>query len=286
MAAPSDPPPVDAGPRSPTAQDLLLNFLGGHVLAPREAGPAAEPAVPAAAAIALCAGAGIGEPAVRSTLNRMVTRDLLSRERAGRTSSYRLTERSRRVLREGARLASRAAAVREDADVRWVLLGFNLPTAAQRERHVLRSRLSWAGFGLLQHGLWIAPAPADLSAFLGDDEIRPFLRIFSADAHPATDMAALAPAIWNLDALAAGYRRFTGRWQGGPETGGRDPLTQEVVLSYHWLELLRDDPMLPRWCLPGDWPAEEAQATFHRLRALVAGDASRQAAQLLGAPAA
>ena len=214
----------------------------------------------------------------------MVTRSLLSRERTGRTTVYRLTDRSRRVLREGDRRVNRVGAVRDDANARWVLLGFNMPTAAQRERRLLRSRLGWAGFGLLQHGLWIAPGPADLSAFLDDDTIRPFLRIFSADAHPATDMAALAPAIWNLDALAAGYRRFIDRWQGGATDAGPDPLARELVPGCHWLELLRRDPMLPRWCLPADWPAERAQAVFRGLLAAVGEDARHQVTRLLARP--
>lgn len=272
---------VEAAFRPPGAQDLLLNFFGAYVLVPPGEDPAAEPDVPTAAAIAMCQGAGIGEPAVRATLNRMVARDLLGRRRTGRTTVYRLTGRSRRVLREGERRVNRIGAVRDDADTRWVLLGFNMPTAAQRERHVLRSRLAWAGFGLLQNGLWIAPAPVDLSVFLEDAEIAPFLRIFSADAHPATDLAALAPSIWNLDALGNAYRAFISRWEGGPGDDWPDPLTQLLVLNHHWLELVRRDPVLPRWCLPAGWPAERAQAVFRGALSPIAAGALASATQLL-----
>jgi DNA-binding transcriptional regulator PaaX len=277
-------PDADAGFRPPSAQDLLLNFFGAYVLVPAEEDPAAEPDVPTAAAIAICQGAGIGESAVRATLNRMVARDLLCRRRTGRTTAYRLTGRSRRVLREGERRVNRVGAVRDDVETRWVLLGFNMPTAAQRERHVLRSRLTWAGFGLLQNGLWIAPAPVDLSVFLEDAEIAPFLRIFSADAHPATDLAALAPSIWNLDALDNAYRSFIRRWEGGPGDDWADPLTQVLVLNHHWLELVRRDPVLPRWCLPADWPAERAQAVFRRALSPISAGAARMATRLLAQP--
>jgi hypothetical protein len=42
-------------------------------------------------------------------------------------------------------------------DGRWTLLSFTLPEFWQRQRHELRTRLLWAGFGPLQGGLWIAP---------------------------------------------------------------------------------------------------------------------------------
>jgi phenylacetic acid degradation operon negative regulatory protein len=48
-------------------------------------------------------------------------------------------------------------AVNRHWDGRWTLLSFTLPESWQRQRHELRIRLLWAGFGPLQGGLWIAP---------------------------------------------------------------------------------------------------------------------------------
>ena len=264
----------------PAAQAVLLNFFAAHVL-DRAGG---EPDVSTAAAIEVCRQLAIGEHAVRSTLNRMVARDLLSRRRMGRETVYSMTARSRAVLRDGRRRIDGVGAVRAEADVRWVLLAFNLPAAAQRERHMLRARLTWAGFGMLQGGLWIAPAPVELAGLADDCELEQHLRIFTAEPHAGTDIERLAPSIWDLDELAAAYRAFVVRWQGAQVSsriaGG--PLAMELLLGKEWLELLRRDPRLPRHCLPVDWPAAQAQAVFRTSRGAYATEAELIASELLG----
>ena len=48
--------------RPPSAQDMLLNFFGGYVVARDGKDPATEPPVPTAAAIAACAGPASASP--------------------------------------------------------------------------------------------------------------------------------------------------------------------------------------------------------------------------------
>jgi phenylacetic acid degradation operon negative regulatory protein len=266
----------------PAAQAVLLNFFAAHVLDR----PGGEPDVSTAAAIEVCRQLAIGEHAVRSTLNRMVARDLLSRRRIGRETVYSMTVRSRAVLRDGRQRIDAVGAVRAEADVRWVLLAFNLPAAAQRERHMLRARLTWAGFGMLQGGLWIAPAPVELAGLADDTGLEQHLRIFTAEAHPSTDIERLAPSIWELAELAASYRAFVVRWQHArvASTIASGPLAMELMLGQEWLELLRRDPRLPGRCLPEDWPAAQAQAVFRTARAAYAMEAELIASNLLGMP--
>ncbi len=165
-----------------------------------------------------------------------------------------------------------------------MLLAFNLPAAAQRERHILRARLTWAGFGMLQGGLWIAPAPVELSGLTDDAGLEPHLRVFTAEPHPSTDIERLAPSIWDLDELASEYRAFFVRWHDVRVASriASGPLAMELLLGQEWLELLRRDPRLPRRCLPVDWPAAHAQAVFRSARATYAREAEIVAAQLLG----
>lgn len=276
-ASARDVPPARS---QPAAQAMLLNFFAAHILDR----PGGEPDVSTAATIEVCRQLAVGEHAVRSTLNRMVARDLLSRRRTGRETVYSMTARSRAVLRDGRQRIDGLGAIRAEGDVRWVLLAFNLPAAAQRERHMLRARLTWAGFGMLQGGLWIAPAPVELAGLADDAGLERHLRIFTADAHPSTDIERLAPSIWDLDELAEGYRAFVVRWEparvASRIAGG--PLAMELMLGQEWLELLRRDPRLPRCCLPVDWPAAQAQAVFRAARAAYAGEAELIASELLG----
>lgn len=257
--------------RAPSAQAALLNFFGAFVLDRPD-----RPQVPTSTMIEVCQRLGIGEHAVRSTLNRMVTHDLLRRERTGRITMYQLTERSIAVLRDGRRRIRHESTDGEvdapatdtpPAHAEWTLLAFSLPTTAGPKRHVLRTRLQWAGFGPLQNGLWIAPAPADLSGLIDDPEFAGHLHVFDADTHPVTDMRILASDIWDLDTLAQRYRDFIAEW-GGVERAvrdGADPLRVQLVSGIEWIDLLRQDPRLPAACLPTDWPAAAAEDVFRRV---------------------
>ena len=256
----------------PAAQAVLLNFFAAHVLDR----PGGEPDVPTAAAIEVCRQLAIGEHAVRSTLNRMVARDLLSRRRIGRETVYSMTARSRAVLRDGRQRIDEVGAVRAEVDVRWVLLAFNLPAAAQRERHMLRARLTWAGFGMLQGGLWIAPAPVELSG-LADDAAA---RATPQGLHRRGASEHRHRAAWHpRSGTWTSWRRRTMRSLSGGRTRARPariasgPLAMELLLGQEWLELLRRDPRLPRRCLPVDWPAAQAQAVFRTARAAYAMEA-------------
>lgn len=268
---------MNATPSAPRrGQALLLNFFGAHVL-----GRDRPEGVATAIVIEVLGRFGIAEQAARSTLNRMVGRDMLSRERRGRTAHFFLTERAEAVLLDGQRRIA-AGPLRDPADADghgWVLLAFTMPTQAQKERHLLRSRLSWAGFGLLQNGLWIAPKPVDVDSVLTEEMLGERIHVFDADPSPGTDLKQLAPEIWDLDTLAAAYDDFSRRWSESPAVG-EDPLVRHLDISVDWLGLLRRDPRLPESCLPDGWPARQAQEVYARALDLVRSEARAEVDQL------
>ena len=135
---------------SPRPQSLMLTFFGIHVLG-------RDLAVSSGSVIDALGRVGVTEEAVRSTLTRMVGRGLLERHRQGRKMYFALTPRAVSVLQDGHDRVWRRGAANLDWDGQWTLVGFSLPEAWRRERHDLRSRLTWGGFGPLQNGLWVAP---------------------------------------------------------------------------------------------------------------------------------
>jgi hypothetical protein len=155
---------------------------------------------------------GISEEAVRSTLTRMVKRGLLTRHRNGRRVYFGLSARATEVLEDGARRVWQAGAVNRDWDGNWTLVGFSLPDDRRSDRHDLRSQLSWAGFGLLQSGVWIAPGTRDAAAIVEKLGLTEHVTVFTAQHAKPTESADLVHKAFDTDAIAGRYQAFLARW--------------------------------------------------------------------------
>ncbi|MFI6851315.1 PaaX family transcriptional regulator C-terminal domain-containing protein [Streptomyces sp. NPDC050416] len=269
------------GEESLRPQSLMLTFLGDQVLG-------RDVCVYSGSVIDVFARAGIGEQATRSTLTRMVNRDLLRRQREGRRMYFGLTGRSEAVLRDGERRIWQTGAVNRHWDGTWTLLGFSLPESWQRQRHDLRSQLTWSGFGPLFNGLWIAPGEVDVSALVAELGLSAHVKVFRAHADAGMDIGQMIEETWELSDLAGRYEAFVRRWQSWeddlPEAD--DALVLRLRLATEWLRIVRRDPRLPVKHLPDDWPAEQAEKTFrtvHDRLSPLARDASERLLDLVPA---
>jgi len=240
-------------------QSLMLNFLGIHVLR-------RDVAVYSGSIIDVFARIGVSEEAVRSTLTRMVKRGLLARHRKGRRMYFGLTARSAAMLEEGHQRIWQRGAVNRDWDGTWTMVAFSLPDAWRSQRHDLRSRLIWAGFGLLQNGLWIAPGEVDVTPVIDGLDLDGYLKVFTAHTAKPTEDQQLAFAAFDIADIAAQYEEFLNRWDREEPLGCLpDDLARQLVLHTDWLRLVRSDPHLPAEHLPENWPAIRAEEVFHTL---------------------
>lgn len=225
---------------------------------------------------------GVGEHAARSTLARMCRRGLLERHRLGKRVYFALTDHAATVLEEGGQRVEQLEAVNRNWDGTWTLLGFSLPETRRSDRHVLRSRLSWSGFGLLQSGVWIAPRAVDVEAVLEGLDVARHVKAFRARTLLPTDVDEMIADAWDLDGLAARYREFLVRWDvPEPMPNAADALSRQLLMLTEWLLLVRDDPRLPVEHLPSDWPAVRAEQVTMRLRAAFAEPAERVVDELV-----
>ncbi len=254
-------------------QSVILTFLGDHVYG-------RGVCVSSGSFIEAFARVGISEEATRSTLTRMVRRGLLRRQRSGRRMYFGLTPTSAEVLSDGERRIWHSGVVNDADEDRWTLIGFSLPESWQRQRHELRARLVWAGFGPLQNGLWIAPGEVDAAGVIED--LGANVRVFSAEPRPPTDMQALVADAYDLADLGARDRAFLRRWhQADPAPDAPDDLARSLTLLTDWLQIIRTDPRLPLRHLPHDWPAEKAQRVCHTLHERFRPEAARLVSELL-----
>lgn len=265
---------------APRPQSLMLTFLGDQVLG-------RGVCVYSGSVLEVFARAGVGEHATRSTLTRMVGRGLLRRRREGRRMYFGLTERSEAILRDGEQRIWKSGAVNRDWDGTWSLLGFSLPESWQRQRHDLRSQLTWAGFGPLFSGLWIAPGEADVSGIVAELGLSAHVKVFRARADIGMDIAEMINDTWDLAELAARYRAFDAAWRplrerpSASDSDEEDALALRLRLSTEWLQVIRSDPRLPVQHLPADWPAAPAEETFRAVHARLDAPAREAARRVL-----
>jgi phenylacetic acid degradation operon negative regulatory protein len=238
-------------------QDLLL-ALGGALILDRYEDP-----LPTRVFLDVLRPLGVGDDATRSVLTRLTGRGLLTRHQDGRVVSYGLTDMSRRLLREGRERVMAAEPIHQTSSD-WTLLTFSLPETQRDVRNRLRSRLSWAGFGCLRDGLWVAPGRVDLDRIVAVGAEVEGLQIdgFVASPTRGTDVARFVQRAWDLDALRREHEEFLRRWE-QPLPRDGDPLSLFTLLGAHWIRLLRLDPVLPERYLGEDWPARRS-ASAHR----------------------
>ena len=264
------PSPPEVGPTSrrvPTRrrpEQLLLAFLG-ELVVDRGLGP-----VPTSLLIDVLAELGVAPAATRATLQRMVGRGLLDPVRAGRTVSYLLTSTAERVL-----LDARDRVFAQDPFAPrgggWTLVTFSVPESRRDVRHRVRAQLTWAGFGLLRDGLWIAPGEVDVVralASLLDEEAGGDLELiaFRAQEIAGFSVAGAVGSAWRLDEIRARHEEFQERWAGTePEADPAEALPRLTALVADWLDLLRGAPALPVEHLGHGWPASRSVTTFRRL---------------------
>jgi phenylacetic acid degradation operon negative regulatory protein len=240
---------------APGARGLLFTVLGELVL-PGD-GTAWTSAV-----VAVFARLGIEEKAARQALMRTAASGWLDAERIGRRTRWRLTGSARRLLSDGAERIYSFTGPAQDWDGRWLLVSVRIPESDRRARHVVRTRLNWAGFGSLGAGLWISPHPereAEAAGVLREAGVADDAHVFAATRTGLGDVRVMVAAAWDLTAIDEAYRQFIAEFS---EAAPADVLARQVELVHAWRRFPSIDPALPRDLLPPRWTGVSAARLF------------------------
>ena len=242
-----------------SARGLLFTVLGEFVL------PAGGAAL-TSAFIDVLGRLGVEEKASRQALMRTAADGLLGSERQGRRTLWRLTEAAERLLTEGAERIYGFQGTQPDWDGRWLLILARVPETERAARHLLRTRLAWAGFGSPAPGLWVsthADRAPEAERVLAEAGIADG-QIFVAEHHRAAQLSLLVRQAWDLDAIEAGYEDFLAEFARAPS---KDPVVRTVQLVHAWRRFPGIDPALPAALLPDRWSGTRAARLFARRRA-------------------
>jgi phenylacetic acid degradation operon negative regulatory protein len=256
----------------PRARSLIVT-VWGDALAPHGG------TVWLAGLIRLLAPFGINERLTRTSVFRLARDGWIAAETHGRQSRYRLTEDGR--ARFAAAYRRIYAPPVEDWGGEWEIVVDPPGAANPRERQRLRDELQWDGFGTFLPGVYLRPLTdgdaAQELARLGARDRAVVLRARDLPGSQAQALADHVADIWDLAALAAGYRRFLAsfgrvidrfRMRSIEASDPEQCFVVRTLLIHAFRRVLLRDPRLPPALLPLDWPGAAAYALtrdFYRL---------------------
>jgi phenylacetic acid degradation operon negative regulatory protein len=250
---------------SHSARGLLLTVLGEFVL------PSGGSAW-TSSLIAVLGRLGVEEKAARQALMRTSRDGWLAAERHGRRTRWHLSAAAEELLTDGTRRIYGFTAVSAEWDGRLVLVLARVPDSDRATRHLLRTRLGWAGFGSPAPGVWIgthAERVAEVEQLLSLAGVAD-ARIFLAEHRGGAELAGMVAQAWDLDAVEASYQAFLDEFASARTA---DPLARLITLVHRWRRFPSIDPALPRQLLPDPWSGERAAALFAKRHAAWAADA-------------
>ena len=210
---------------------------------------------------------GVEEKAARQAVMRTGADGWLTSERIGRRSRWRLTARAEQLLTEGTERIYGFRGATAHWDGQWVLVLARVAESDRAARHLLRTRLRWAGFGSPVPGVWIsthAERAAEARALLAQSAAFDDAQVFVARHHGGGDLESFVAQAWDLPAIEQNYRDFL---ESFASAAASDPLSRLVDLVHAWRAFPWRDPGLPRELLPARWSGQRAAALFARRHA-------------------
>jgi phenylacetic acid degradation operon negative regulatory protein len=247
---------------------MMLTLLGEYVL-PGD-GTAWTSAV-----LATFDRLGVAEKATRQALMRTSKAGWLRPVKEGRRTRWQLTPAARAMLIDGAeRIYSFGPA--KEWDGRWVLVQVRIPDSDRGARHLVRTRLTWAGFGSLGAGLWISPHPGrerEAIEVLRDAGVADDAHVFTARRSDVGDVKSMVAQAWDLPVIESAYEEFSAEFRAATPP---DVLRRQLELVHAWRRFPSIDPALPRELLPAKWSGAKAAELFAERHEQWSADAHRE----------
>lgn len=243
-----------------SARSLLTTLLGEFVL------PRGQPVWTSVLMDALSAF-DVEEKAARQALARTAAEGWLVSERVGRRVRWSLTPPGRRLLTEGAHRIYDFGSTIPSWDGRWLMVLVSVPETKRDLRHRLRTRLTWAGFGSPEAGVWITPdtgREAEALSVLKELELAGGAMSFTASYGAVGNEATMMARAWDLSELKERYEEFIDEFTGLNPVGGPAVLQAQTRLVHEWRRFPFLDPQLPHELLPANWSGVKAAKLFHR----------------------
>ncbi len=243
-----------------SARSLLMTMLGEFVL------PDGRP-VWTSELVGALGAFGVEDRSARQALARSATEGWLASQKVGRRSRWTLTPSGHALLSEGARRLREFGRAESRWDGRWLVVLASVPEVRRDLRRRLRTRLTWAGFGSPEAGVWVSPhldREAEAATVLTELGLAAQAMSFTATYGAIGDVARMVAGAWDLRGLERRYREFVAEFETVAPADGDEALCAQTRLVHEWRRFPFLDPRLPGDLLPDGWAGATAAELFHR----------------------
>jgi phenylacetic acid degradation operon negative regulatory protein len=243
-----------------SARSLLMTLLGEYVL------PRGDP-VWTSVLVDTLATFDIEEKSARQALARTAAEGWLVSDRVGRRVRWSLTPPGRKLLTEGAHRIYEFGSTERPWDGQWLVVLVSVPESKRDLRHRLRTRLTWAGFGTPEAGVWICPDAGrqdEALEILDSLDLTRGAMSFVASYGTIGEVGSMVARAWDLSEVEARYEEFIDEFSALPPGDGPAVLHAQTRMVHEWRRFPFLDPRLPGDLLPANWRGTQAAELFHR----------------------
>lgn len=159
--------------------------------------------------------------------------------------------------------------LREKWDGKWRIISYEIPEKKREIRDRLRREMQGWGLGPWHRSFWITPHPilSTLKSLTSQKEEEKYIQAFEAD-HTFGDREFLIEKVWGKLALDKSYRELFKKWHEVLSSGDEKTDKLKNVIG-EYINLLRQDPGLPKELIGGSWIGFEGWNIFKEIKSIL-----------------
>ncbi len=159
--------------------------------------------------------------------------------------------------------------LKEKWDGKWRVISYEIPEKKREIRDRLRREMQGWGLGPWHRSFWLTPHPiiSTLKSLTSQKEEEHYIQAFEAD-HSFGDRDILIEKVWGKTALDKSYRELFKKWHEILSLGDEKVDKFKKVID-EYVDLLRQDPGLPKELIGDSWIGFEGWNIFKEIKSIL-----------------
>jgi len=158
---------------------------------------------------------------------------------------------------------------REKWNGKWRIISYEIPEKKREIRDRLRREMQGWGLGPWHRSFWLTPHPilTTLKSLTSQKEEEQYIQAFEAD-HTFGDRDILIEKVWGKSTLDKSYRELFKKWHEILSSGDEKIDKLKKVIG-EYINLLRQDPGLPKELIGDSWIGFEGWNIFKEIKSIL-----------------